>query len=164
MPIFIIKTTIDTGDMDAFYAGMFGTIVTAIFMYIILFPEAKKKYKERKRLKEIKEKGIKVEGNIIDYKTYSARNSEINNVIDKSYYYTVIVEYVDPHTKEKKNMKPQDLHLMHIIVQEAKNVAYMYMKTKYMLLILYQSIKAKKIFVQEKMAIIMMLKIQKVKK
>ncbi len=111
-----IKTTIDTGDMDAFYAGMFGTIVTAIFMYIILFPEAKKKYKERKRLKEIKEKGIKVEGNIIDYKTYSARNSEINNVIDKSYYYTVIVEYVDPHTKEKKNMKPQDLHLMHIIV------------------------------------------------
>lgn len=109
MPIFIIKTTIDTGDMDAFYAGMFGTIVTAIFMYIILFPETKKKYKERKRLKEIKEKGIKVEGNIIDYKTYSARNSEINNVIDKSYYYTVIVEYVDPHTKEKKEYETPGL-------------------------------------------------------
>lgn len=97
-----IKTTIDTGDMECLYAGMFGTIVSAIFIFIIFFPEAKKKYKERKRLKEIKEKGIKVEGNIIDYKTYSTRNSEINNVIDKSYYYTVIVEYVDPHTKEKK--------------------------------------------------------------
>lgn len=101
MPIFIIKTTIDTGDMEALYAGMFGVAVTAICLYIIIFPEAKKKFKERKRLKEIKEKGIKVEGNIIDYKTYSTRNSEFKNVIDEAHYYTVLVEYVDPHTKEK---------------------------------------------------------------
>lgn len=101
MPIFIIKTTIDTGDMDAFYAGMFGIVVTTIFLYIIFFPETKRKFKERKRLKEIKEKGTKAEGNIIDYKTYSTRNSEFKNVIDEAYYYTVIVEYVDPHTKEK---------------------------------------------------------------
>lgn len=101
MPISIIKTTIDTGDMEALYAGTFATIVSAIILYIIFFPEAKRKFKERKRLKEIKEKGIKVEGNIIDYKTYSTRKSEFKNVIDEAYYYTVTVEYIDPHTKEK---------------------------------------------------------------
>lgn len=55
MPIIIIKTTIDTGDINAFYAGIFSTIVSAIILYIIFFPETKRKFKERKRLKEIKE-------------------------------------------------------------------------------------------------------------
>ena len=45
-----IKTTIDTGDMECLYAGMFGTIVSAIFIFIfiIFFPEAKKSIKREK--------------------------------------------------------------------------------------------------------------------
>lgn len=127
MPIFIIKTTIDTVEMDAFYAGMFGVVVSAIILYIIFFPEAKRKFKERKRLKEIKEKGTKAEGNIIDYKTYSTRNSEFKNVIDEAYYYTVTVEYIDPHTKEKTQYETPGLSFdAHHCLESKKCSVYVY--------------------------------------
>lgn len=127
-----IKTTIDTRDMNAFYAGMLGVVVMTAVLYIIFFPEAKRKFKERKRLKEIKEKGIKVEGNIIDYKTYSTRNSEFKNVIDGSHYYTVIVEYVDPHTKEKTQYETPGLSFdAHHCLGSKKCSVYVYEKEVY---------------------------------
>lgn len=83
------------------FAGIIGIILFALFIYIILFANDKRKDKIRKELNNIKEKGIKVEGTLIKFNKYTTTFRSINRGIEYRHHYTVIVEYINPYTNEK---------------------------------------------------------------
>lgn len=83
------------------FAGIIGIIVFAIFIYIILFANDKKKDKIRKELNNIKEKGIKVEGTLIKFNTYTTTFRSVNRGTEHRRHYTVTVEYINPYTNER---------------------------------------------------------------
>lgn len=84
-------------------------LLFAIFIYIIIFLNDKKNAKIRKELIEIKEKGIKVEGNLVRFNKYTTKFKNAENQTKYHYHYTVIVEYINPYTNEKSQYETPEL-------------------------------------------------------
>lgn len=93
----IVSMLAGAKDKDIF-AGIPAIILFAIFVYIIFFIDDKSKEKDRKQLNDIKQNGTKIEGTIIKFNEYRTRSY---NGDGHHTYYSVIVEYVKPHTNEK---------------------------------------------------------------
>ena len=103
MVIIIISVIVRmfTGASYNIIAGIGGIILFAIFIYIILFIDDKKKDKIRKELINIKEKGTKVEGTLIKFNKYTTTFRSVDRGTEHRNHYTVTVEYINPYTNER---------------------------------------------------------------
>lgn len=86
-----------------------GIALFALFIYIILFINDKKKDKFRKELINIKKNGIKVEGTLIKFNKYTTRFVRADHGSEYSFHYTVTVEYTNPYTNERVQYETPEL-------------------------------------------------------
>ena len=107
--ITIIVGMFTSAENKGIFAGIAGIILFAIFIYIILFVNDKKKDKIRKELNNIKENGIKVEGTLVKFNKYTTRFRRVDGRNEYHSRYTVIVEYVNPYTNEKLQYETPEL-------------------------------------------------------
>lgn len=96
--IICIKT--NAGDFSIYVLLGFGTAMTLFYLPI---------YKKTKRIiknhNEIKEKGQRIPGEIIDYSANVSRTSNSH-----TWHYTVTVKYTDPYTKQERTYTTPDLN------------------------------------------------------
>lgn len=107
--ISIIVGMFTGAENKSMFASIVGIILFALFIYIILFINDKKKDKIRKELNNIKNNGIKVEGTLIKFNRYTTRFRRVDSGNEYSTHYTVTVEYINPYTNEKLQYETPEL-------------------------------------------------------
>jgi hypothetical protein len=75
-----------------------------LILSLIYFPTYKRCKKRSQEYQEIKEKGQKVQGTIIDYSATTTKSGD-----SYTWHYTVTVSYIDPYTKQEKTYVTPDL-------------------------------------------------------
>ncbi len=75
-----------------------------LLMSMIYLPTYKRCKKASQEHNEIKEKGQKVQGTIIDYSATTTKSGD-----SYTWHYTVTVSYIDPYTKQEKTYVTPDL-------------------------------------------------------
>ena len=96
--IICIKT--NAGDFSIYILLGFGAAMTLFYL-----PTYNKTKKIVKNNNEIKEKGQRIPGEIIDYSSDVTRSGDSHN-----WHYTVTVKYTDPYTKQEKTYTTPDLN------------------------------------------------------